>query len=167
MHIHDQSIFFRQNVVKLILGNQSIVVSISSLNHLLKHHVILKLSQCFGHMSQFFNANIATFGCVESDENFMDLFSWFVFRWPCGHHSVEFVKFQHSAAIFVDFSDHLPNSLSSSLNTQRSDIILEFWYISRYVHLGSMVPPPSWSKRSKAFLIYKTSSTVTKSFTKG
>ena len=54
---------------------------------------------------------------VEGDKDFVNLVSALVIRGTGGHHVEEFWEFDLSTAILVEFSDHLINSLSLSLNT--------------------------------------------------
>jgi hypothetical protein len=60
----------------------------------------------------------------------------------------------------------LIDCLSLGFNTQWVDGDFEFFDINEYVPLGSMAPPRSLSKRSKALLISKTYSTVQYSLAK-
>ena len=54
---------------------------------------------------------------VEGDKDFVNLVSALVIGGTGGHHVEEFWEFDLSTAILVEFSDHLINSLSLSLNT--------------------------------------------------
>ena len=97
---------------------------------------------------------------VEGDEDLVDFFPALVVGGPCGHHIEELVELDLSTAVLVQLSNHLVDCLGLGLNTESVDGSLEFWIVVS-VPLGSMAPPRSLSKKSKAFLISKTSSRVT------
>jgi hypothetical protein len=59
----------------------------------------------------------------------VDLISGFVVRSTGGHHVEEFTELDLSTAVLVELSDHLIDSLSLGLDTERVDGNFEFWVI--------------------------------------
>ena len=151
--------FFGNEGVELFFWNNSVVIEVSSFNHFLKTIIVSQLSQIFGDFSQILQSNESSLLRVKSDENFVDFISGFVVSGAGGHHVEKFSEFDLSTAVFIKLGDHLIDSLSFGFNTERIDGNFEFWMYGE-VPLGSMAPPKSRSKRSKAFLISKTSSRV-------
>lgn len=97
---------------------------------------------------------------VESDEHFVHLVSGLVISRTGGHHVEEFGEFDLSTSVFVQLSDHLIDCLCFGLDAQ--GVYGNFQLsITPQLPRGSMAPPKSRSKRSKAFLISSTSSSVT------
>ena len=134
--------FLGHEVVEFLFRNKTILIEVCSLHHLLQCVVILKFPQPFGNFSQILQRNKSSSSSVKSNENFVNLVPWFVLWRPGGHHAKELVEFKLPATIFVDFSNHMPNSFSFSFNTQRVDSFLKLW-INEKLPLGSIDPPPS------------------------
>jgi hypothetical protein len=97
---------------------------------------------------------------VEGDEDLVDFVAGLVICGTSGHHVEELGELDLSATVLVEFGNHLIDCLSLGLDAEGVDGDLEFWVMG-VVPLGSMAPPKSRSKRSKAFLISRTSSRVT------
>jgi hypothetical protein len=148
-------------VVELLLGDNSVAVSVGPLDHLLKDAIVSQLSQVLSHLPEVLQRNEAGLLRIEGNEHLMHLVSGFVVRGTSGHHVEELVELDLPAPVLVQLSDHLVHCLRLSLNSQRVDRCLQFC-IGGELPLGSMAPPRSRSKKSKAFLISVTSSTVIK-----
>ena len=119
--------FLGEQVIELLLWNQTILIEVSSLNHFLEDVIILDFSQLFGNLSEVLEGNIASSASVEGDENFADLFSGLVFRWSGGHHVEELVELELTATVLIDFGNHVPHSFSLGFNTESIDWLLKFW----------------------------------------
>lgn len=63
---------------------------------------------------------------VEGDENFVDLVSALVIGGSGGHHVEKFREFDLSAAVLVELSNHLIDSLGFGLNSEGVDGNFEF-----------------------------------------
>ena len=134
--------FLSHEVVEFIFGDEAVQIEIGSFDHLLESVVILKFTEILGDFSQVLEGDVASSSGVKSDENFVDFFSGLVFGRPSGHHAKELIELKLSAAILIDFGDHVPHSLSFGFDTKGVDGFFEF-YINKCVPLGSIDPPPS------------------------
>jgi hypothetical protein len=94
------------------------MVEICSLNHFLKSIIVSQLSQIFSNFSQIFQSNEACLLRVESDEHFMDLISSLIVSGAGSHHVEKLRELDLSTAVFVEFGNHLIDSLGFGLNTE-------------------------------------------------
>jgi hypothetical protein len=144
-------------IVELFFRNDSILVSVSSFDHLLKNVIVCELSEVLSHLTEVLKGNEACFLWVEGNEDLVDLVSALVVGRSGSHHVKELVELNLSAAVLIEFGNHLIDSLRLCLDSEGVDSDFEFCVV--YVlPLGSMAPPRSRSNRSKAFLISSTSS---------
>jgi len=132
-------------VIELLLGNHTIAVSVTALDHLLKDCVVSKLSQILGHLSEFLKSNEAGLLDVEGDEHLVYLVASFVVGGTGGHHVEELGELDLSAAVLVELGDHLVDRLGLGLDSEGVDGNLELCIVEG-VPLGSMAPPRSRSK---------------------
>ena len=132
-------------VIELLLGDDTIAVGVSALDHLLKDGIVGKFSQILGHLSDVLESNEAGLLGVVGNEHLVHLVSGFVVGGTSGHHVEELRELDLSAAVFVELGDHLVDSLGLGLNSEGVDGNLELC-IKEGVPLGSMAPPRSRSK---------------------
>ena len=117
---------FGDEVVEFFLRDDTISIGISSLDHLLKDIVVSELSEVLGNFSEVLEGNETGFLGVEGDEDFVDLISALVVRGSGGHHVEEFFELNLSAAVFVELSNHLIDSLGLGFNAEGVDGNLQF-----------------------------------------
>ena len=115
-----------QKVVELFFRDEAVLVEVGSLDHLLEHIVVGQLSQILGDFPQVLQGNVTGPGQIESHKDLVNFFSGLILGWPGGHHGEEFVELQLSAAVLIDFSNHVPDSFGLSFNTEGIDAFLEF-----------------------------------------
>ena len=117
---------FGDEVVEFFLRDNTITVSISSLDHFLKNSIVSQFSEVLGNFSEVLEGNEAGFLGVEGDEDLVDLISALVVRRSGGHHVEEFIELNLSTAVLVELSNHLINSLGLGFNTEGVDSNLQF-----------------------------------------
>ena len=115
-----------EEVVELIFGDETVLVEICSFDHFQKFVIVVKFSEFFGDFSEILEGDVSGSLGVEGDEDFVDFVSAFVGGWSGGHHIEEFVKFDLSATVFIELSNHGIDSLSLGLDTQGVDCGFEF-----------------------------------------
>jgi len=64
---------------------------------------------------------------IKGNKNFVNFVSRFVIRRSHSHHIEELWELNLATAIFIEFGDHLINSLCFSLNTKRINCNFEFF----------------------------------------
>ena len=117
---------FGHKVVELFFGDKTVLVVICSLDHILKGVVILHLAQILGDSSQVLQGDESGSSSIEGDEDFVNFLPGFILRRSGGHHAKEFVKLQLSAAVLVDFGDHVPDGFGLCFDTECVNGFLEF-----------------------------------------
>ena len=65
-------------VVKLLFRDDTISISVSPLDHLLKDGIVGEFSEVLGHLSQVLECDESSLLGVEGDEDLMDLVACFV-----------------------------------------------------------------------------------------
>jgi len=118
--------FFGYQVVKFLLRNQIVQIQICTLNHLLKNCVISKLSKIFSNLSEVFKSYKSSLLTVEGNENLVYFISALIVRRTSGHHVDELRELNLPTTVLVELSNHLIDSLSLGLNTERVDSNFEF-----------------------------------------
>ena len=116
-----------KEVVEFFFRNESINVEIGSFNHFLEDVVIDEFSEFFGDSSEILQCNESGVLVIDGDEDFVDFFSGLVGGGSGGHHLEELIELNQSAAVLVEFSDHLIHCLSLGFDTEGVDGDLEFW----------------------------------------
>lgn len=103
---------------------------------------------------------------VEHHENFVYFFPRLLFIGLMSHHFIELIELDRPTPICIQLCNHLVNGLSFGLYSKSSNSLSKF-LVSSCIHLGSIEPPWSRSKRSKTIFSYITSSRDTKGLTNG
>lgn len=147
------------DVIELLLGDQPIVVGVRPFDHLLQFGLVDRFPQLLGDPSEILYGYESGLLIVKKVEDFADVFPGVLVGYPCGHQLQELLKVDLPTPIGVQIGDHLIYCLILGLEAQRGHSSLEFC-MRQWVPLGSMLPPPSVSKRSKAYLISITSYSV-------
>ena len=148
------------NVVKLLLWNQTIMILISLLNHLLQLVLINVLSQIFYHSLQVFNCDESCLLVIEHVEYFLQILLGVLARNSCCHEIQELVKVQLISILTEQIGDHVVNGLVCCLWSKRVKRLLQI-SINLNVPLGLMKPFRCESNRSKTSLISLISSLET------
>jgi hypothetical protein len=146
--------------VEFLLRNNSVEVEVSALDHFLEDVIVSELTEVLGHLAEVLKGHEASLLGIEGDEDLVHLITSLVVRGTGGHHVEELGELDLSAAVLIQFCDHLIDSLGFCLNTEGVNGDFQFC-ISWKVPLGSIAPPKSRSNRSNPFLISSTSSRVT------
>jgi hypothetical protein len=113
-------------VVELLLRDDTVSVSVSPLDHLLQDGVVSELAEVLHHLSEVLQCDEAGLLRVEGDEHLVDVLATLVLRGTGGHHGEELVEVDLAAAVLVDLSDHLVDCLRLGLNAQRVDRHFQF-----------------------------------------
>ena len=93
------SSLFGDEVVEFLLGDDTVTVSIGSLDHFLEDVVVGELSEIFGDFSEVLEGNEAGFLGVEGDEDLVHFVSALVVGGSGGHHVEELGELDLSAAV--------------------------------------------------------------------
>lgn len=113
-------------VVELFFGNNAVSISVCPFDHVLEDCIVSKFSKVLGDFSEVLQGDEAILLNVEGDEDLVDFISELVVGGPGGHHGEELVEVDLSAAVLVDLSDHLVDSLGLGLDTEGVDGNFEF-----------------------------------------
>ena len=98
----------------------------------------------FWGLSMRWNLNQSNSTCllvIESDENLVNFFSWLVAGGSGGHHFEEFIEFDQTTAVLIEFSDHLIDSLGLGFDTEWVNGDFEFWVWKISYILGQWLLP--------------------------
>jgi hypothetical protein len=78
--------FLGNQSIELLLGNNSIMINISSLDHLLESVIVSELSEVFCDFSEVFKSDKSGLLGVESNKDFVDLISSLIVSRSGSHH---------------------------------------------------------------------------------
>ena len=120
------SSLFGDEVVEFLLGDDTVTIGVSSLDHFLEDVVVGELSKVLGDFSEVLEGNEAGFLGVEGDEDLVHFVSALVVGGPSGHHVEELGELNLSAAVAVEFGDHLIDGLGLGLDSEGVDGNFQF-----------------------------------------
>jgi hypothetical protein len=125
--------FLGNEGIEFLFGNNTVLVKIGSLDHFLKDIIVSEFTEILGDLSEILEGDEAcviskstSLLCVKSDEDFVNFVSGLVVRRTSGHHIKELRELNLSAAILIELSDHLIDSLGLGFDTEGVDGNFEF-----------------------------------------
>lgn len=110
--------FLGNKSIELLLGDNSVMINVSSLDHLLQSVVVSELSEVFSDFSEIFKGNESSLLGVKSNEDFVDLISSLVVSGSGSHHVEKLRELNLTTSVLIEFCNHLIDCLCLGLNTE-------------------------------------------------
>ena len=137
------------NLIEFISVDDSITISISSIEHLSDFCIFDSFSQGDSSLLEVFIGNSSSLWWVEQRKDFINIGSCIFLGDSIGHEMEPFIKLKLSWPISIQICDHLENGGALSLETKRNHGSLQF-YIWGFEYLwDQLILPDQYQTNQK------------------